>query len=206
MRTSTVLSVAAALAASAFMAQAQVYSVNIVGYVNQVLPEGTVVAVANPLDNGTNDLDSVFGSLDKNSTANFWNGSGFTPATKTATGWNPNTPTPVGSGLFINSKSAITNTYVGQIVVNSGESVTNSLPEGTVVLVGSAIPYAGTLNSPELGLLVLDKNSTINMWNGSGYTPSTKTATDWNPGLTVNVGDGFFVNSKTAVDWVQTAP
>jgi hypothetical protein len=206
MRTSTVLSVAAALAASAFMAQAQVYSVNIVGYVNQVLPAGTQVAVANPLDNGTNDLDSVFGSLDKGSSANFWTGSGFSLATKGATAWAPNNPTPVGTGLFINSKTAITNTYVGQLVVNSGETVTNALPEGAQVLVGSSLPYAGTINTPELGLLALDKGSSANFWTGSGYTLVTKGATAWAPDQAINVGDGFFINSKTAVDWVQTAP
>jgi hypothetical protein len=188
------------------MAQAQVYSVNIVGYVNQVLPAGTQVAVANPLDNGTNDLDSVFGSLDKGSSASFWTGSGFSAATKGATAWAPNNPTPVGSGLFINSKTAVTNTYVGQLVVNSGESVTNALPAGNQVLVGSALPYAGTVNSAEIGLLALDKGSVASFWTGSGYSVSTKGATTWAPDTAINVADGFFINSKTAVDWVQTAP
>jgi hypothetical protein len=188
------------------MAQAQVYSVNIVGYVNQVLPAGTQVAVANPLDNGTNDLDSVFGALDKGSSANFWTGSGFSAATKGADAWTPNNATPVGSGLFINSKTAVTNTYVGQLVVNSGDSVTNALPAGAQVLVGSAIPYAGTINSPEIGLLALDKGSIANFWTGSGYSAATKGADSWTPDTAISVGDGFFINSKTAVDWVQVAP
>jgi hypothetical protein len=207
MRTKTLLTVAA-FAASALVASAQsnVYSVNIVGYVNQVLPAGTQVAVANPLDNGTNDLDSVFGALDKGSTANFWNGSGFTFAQKGGTVWSPNNSTPVGTGLFISSKNAITNTYVGEVVVGPGESVTNSLPAGSQVLVGSAVPFAGTLNTPELGLLQLDKGSTVNFWDGTGYVFSQKGGTVWSPDLSVNVADGFFVNSKAATDWVQTLP
>jgi hypothetical protein len=198
--------VAAALAASAFMAQAQVYSVNIVGYVNQVLPAGSQLAVANPLDNGTNDMDSVFGSLDKGSTAAFWDGAGFTTAAKSATVWSPNNSVPPGVGLFITSKSDITNTYVGQLVVNSGDSITNALPEGQQVLVGSALPYAGTINSPELGLLTLDKGSSAAFWDGSGYVPVAKSATVWSPDQPVGVAEGFFLNSKTATDWVQTAP
>jgi hypothetical protein len=60
MRTKTLLLSAAAMAAGlvSSVAQSNVYSVNVVGYVNQVLPAGTLVAVANPLDNGTNTLDS----------------------------------------------------------------------------------------------------------------------------------------------------
>jgi hypothetical protein len=108
--------------------------------------------------------------------------------------------------LFVNSKTAITNTYVGELVVGPGVSTTNALPAGVQALVGSALPYAGTLNSPEIGLLALDKGSVINQWNGTGYTVSAKSATAWSPDLSVNVADGWFINSKTAKDWVQTAP
>jgi hypothetical protein len=148
----------------------------------------------------------VFGSLDKGSSASFWTGSGFTVSQKGATAWSPNNQVAPGSGLFINSKSAITNTYVGQLVVNSGESVTNALPAGVQALVGSALPYAGTLNTPEIGLLALDKGSSASFWTGSGYNVSQKGATDWSPATAINVADGFFINSKSATDWVQTAP
>ncbi len=52
---------AAALAAGAVssMAQSNVYSLNIVGYVNVPLVTGFNL-IANPLDNGTNDLASLF--------------------------------------------------------------------------------------------------------------------------------------------------
>jgi hypothetical protein len=192
------------------MAQAQVYSVNVVGYVNQVLPAGVQVAVANPLDNGTNDLNSVFGALAKGSSINTWNvGAGsFVGALKTATAWTPNSPAPVGVGLFVNSKSAITNTYVGEVIVGPGESTTNSLPAGLQVLAGSAIPYAGTLNSTNIGLLTLAKGSAINTWNvgSQTYVGALKTATTWTPDTALGVAEGFFVNSKTATNWVQKLP
>jgi hypothetical protein len=203
MRTKT-LCVAAAIAAAAVTAQAQVYSVNIVGYVNQVMPATTLVAVANPLDDGTNTLDTALGGLPAKSTAQFWTGSGFSLATKGTT-WSPNESIPPGKGFFVNSKTAYTNTYVGQLAANSGESVTNALPENQLVMVGSPLPYAGDLNTPELGLLAVPAKSTAQFWNGSGYTLSTKGAT-WSPALPVSVGEGFFLNSKTATNWVQTAP
>jgi hypothetical protein len=138
------------------------------------------------------------------SSAQFWTGSGFTPSTKGAT-WIPDVPIPPGTGFFVNSKTAYTNTYVGQLAANSGESITNALPEGQLVLVGSMLPYAGTMNTPELGLLDVPAKSTAQFWTGSGYTPSSKGAT-WSPDLSVAVGQGFFLNSKTATNWVQTAP
>jgi hypothetical protein len=207
MRTKVLLSLAAfAVSAFAAYAQSNVYSVNVVGFVNRVLPAGTQVAVANPLDNGTNTLNDTFGALAKGSTANFWTGSGFSFASKGSAVWAPNNATPVGTGLFVNSKTPITNTFVGEVIVGPGESTTNALPLGAQVLVGSAIPYAGDLNTPAIGLLTLAKGSTANFWNGTGYTFSSKGSAIWAPALAINVSDGFFLNSKTATNWVQTLP
>jgi hypothetical protein len=208
MRTKVLLSLAAfAVSAFAAYAQSNVYSVNVVGYVNKVLPANTQVAVANPLDNGTNRLDDVFGTLAKNSTASFWNGGGFDVATKTATIWNTNRAVPPGLGLFVLSKTAaVTNTFVGEVVVGPGESTTNVLPLAQV-MVGSAIPYAGTINDTNIGLLGMAKNSTASFWNGGGYNVATKTATIWNTNYPINVADGFFISAKTTpYNWVQTLP
>jgi hypothetical protein len=151
-------------------------------------------------------MNSVFGGLAKQSSAAFWTGSGFTSSAKSATAWSPNNPTPVGAGLFITSKADYTNTYVGEVIVGPGESTTNALPAGAQVLVGSALPYAGTLNTPELGLLTLGKQSSAAFWTGSGYVSSAKSATAWSPDLAIKVADSFFINSKTATNWVQTLP
>jgi hypothetical protein len=204
MRTKVLLSLAAfAVSAFAAYAQSNVYSVNIVGYVNQVLPAGSLVAVANPLDDGTNTLNTALLGVPAKSTAQFWTGSGFSPSTKGTT-WSPDVAIPPGKGFFVNSKTAYTNTYVGEVIVGPGESVTNSLP-AALALVGSPIPYAGSLNSTNIGLLGVPAKSTAQFWTGSGYTPSTK-GTTWSPDLPIAVGQGFFINSKTAYDWVQTLP
>jgi hypothetical protein len=206
MRTKQLLLAAAALAAGLASSQAQttVYSVNIVGYVNQVLPAGQQVCVANPVDNGTNTLDSIMAGVPAKSTAQLWNGSGFTLSTKGST-WSSNFFVPPGVGFFVNSKSAYTNTYVGTVVAAVGGGVTNALPAATLVLAGSPIPYGGTLNSNYLGLLDLPAKSTAQFWNGAGYDLSSK-GTTWSPDRSISVGQGFFINSKTATNWIQTLP
>lgn len=205
MRTKNLLLSAAAVVAGALSVQAQqnVYSVNVVGYVNQVFPAGQLVCIANPLSDGTNTLNTVLPNFPAKSTAQFWTGSGFTPASK-ATTWSPDVSIPPGVGFFVNSKSAYTNTYVGAVSVASGASTTNSLPAGVLVLVGSPVPYAGDLNDTNLNLNLPAKSS-AQFWNGAGYTPSSK-ATTWSPALPVAVGQGFFLNSKSAYNWVQTLP
>jgi hypothetical protein len=112
---------------------------------------------------------------------------------------------PPGLGFFINSSAAFTNTYVGNVAAAPGGSVTNSVPGGSLVLVGSILPYAGTLNDTNLNLNLPNK-STLSMWNGNGFDNSTKQSTGWNPDLPISVGQGFFVNSASAFDWVQTLP
>jgi hypothetical protein len=205
MRTKTLLVTAAALVAglASSVAQSNVYSVNVVGYVNQVYPAGALACIANPLDNGTNTLDTVLAGVPSKSTAQFWTGSGFSTSSKTSV-WAPNTSVPPGLGFFVNSKSAYTNTFVGNVACNVGASVTNALPAGVLVLVGSKIPYAGDINDTNLNL-ALPSKSTAQFWNGSGYTTISRT-TVWAPLQPVAVGQGFFLNSKAAHDWVQTLP
>jgi hypothetical protein len=207
MRTKTILSVAAALAAGVFTTQAQsnVYSVNIVGYVNKELPNNTFVAVANPLDDGTNDLNSTMGALANKSVAQFWNGSGFDSTTKSGGAWAA-MDTPVGLGFFVKSAGDKTNTFVGQVVVGPGESVTNSLPAQTFVMVGSSIPYGGDYNDANLNLNLPNK-SVLQKWTGSGFDSKTRSSGVWpdpNPGL--EVGEGFFLKSASDFDWIQTLP
>jgi hypothetical protein len=207
MRTRTLILSAAALVAgvASSVAQSNVYSVNVVGYVNQVLPAGQQAFIANPLDNGTNDLNSVLGGVPSKSTVSTWNGTSFQVSTKGAAGWTPNASIPPGVGFFVNSKSPWTNTYVGSVVVNAGESITNALPAGVQVAVGSMIPYAGDLNNTNINLN-LPAKSTASLWNGTAYQVSTKGAAGWSPALPLAVGQGFFLNSKAAYDWVQTLP
>ena len=112
---------------------ANVYSQNIVGYVNKVfLGSGQYTLVANPLDNGTNDLVSLLdAALPNKSTVYAWdqtngkyiqvnkNGSG-------AANWTTNLLAPPGTGFFVktpNASGPVTNVFVGQLAggIGSGD-------------------------------------------------------------------------------------
>jgi hypothetical protein len=201
MRTQTLLVAAAALAVGIISSEAQVYS-GVVGYVNIVCSNNVLALVSNPLDNGTNDLNSLVGSLPSKSTVQIWNGGGFTTITKTAT-WNPDPVIPVGTGFFVKSASTLTNTFVGSVDVPIGGTTTNALTQNVLYLVGSTIPYSAGLNDTNLALNTLPSKSTVQIWNGGGFTTITKTAT-WPAGTTNPVAGGFFVKSSATTNWVQT--
>ena len=157
MRTKTLLLACATLALGLATSQAQVYSQNVVGYANVVIPgNGAFSLVANPFDDGngnyaTNLLNSA---LPKKSQYEIWNGAGFVATQKT--GSPPSWPAtasdqlPPGVGFFVQNGSPgslapdLTNTFVGTVIVNASVSVTNSEPIG-FSLQGSPIPYAGNL-------------------------------------------------------------
>ena len=79
MRTKTLLIAAAALAAGVITSQAQpVYSQNVVGYVNQVIPgNGAQSLIVNPLQNTTNGVEQILTGLQGGENILLWSGSGY---------------------------------------------------------------------------------------------------------------------------------
>jgi hypothetical protein len=158
----TLLIAAAALAAGVISSQAQVYSQNIVGYVNVPLPLGSSF-VSVPLDasNGnalTNTIPNT-GQLD-GAVISIYNGHGFTQLTfdsNMPTGFgdasdlNP-APTPVigpGTAFYINNNTGVvlTNVFVGSVhLVTVPGSATNSLPAGNTYA-GSVVPFGGGITT-----------------------------------------------------------
>jgi hypothetical protein len=210
MRTKALLSVAAALAA--ITAQAQVYSVNIVGYVNQATTGGQFHLVQNPLDNGTNTLNSVLPGSPANSQAYVWNGTAYDLAQVGAkTGvWSPDLAIPTGTGFFFKPAANKTNTYVGEVLAAPGETLTNSLTGGIFDLTGALIPYATTNHATDatFGLVGAPANSQLYKWTGTAYSLSSvgaKTGT-WSPGLPIVVGEAVFIKPASNFDWKQTLP
>src|SRR5690348_15250407 len=82
MRTKALLCAAALLAAgvATSMAQSNVYSLNVVGYVNVRMNQGLTM-IANPLDAGNNTVSNVFKNVDPNNhyTILSWDGASFQP-------------------------------------------------------------------------------------------------------------------------------
>lgn len=146
--------VAALLAAGIADSPAQVYSVNIVGYINLPVSSGLNLIV-NQLRSTTDDLDS-FIPVAPDGTVVFR----FDPVSQSysdgvtffgGVGWYPSSGNrndriksiPVGEGFFIHmpgSESTTTITLVGEVVLRS----TNQIPPG-YSLKGSIIPQAGKL-------------------------------------------------------------
>ena len=204
----TLLIATAALAVGVISSQAQpVYSANVVGYVNVVCPAGQFTLVSNPLDNGTNTANDLLAGLPNKSSIQVWNGTGFNSISKGSAGFSPNPALPVGTGFFVKSATLYTNTFVGNVVPNPGNSTTNALPAGAFVLVGSTLPVGGTFNdvgTNTINLIAgLPNKSSVQIWNGSSFINYSKGSAGFSPNPPLSVAQGFFIKSATAADWVQ---
>jgi hypothetical protein len=213
----SMLLAAAALTAGLLSASAQsnVYSVNIVGYVNTVLKGGSAYTlVANPLSAPTNDLVSTIGAVlpNKSQVVVYDAGTGlYTTASKQSGVWNTNLQLPVGQGFFVRNSSTtdITNTFVGNVIIGIPGTNVTALPAG-YTLVGTPVPVGGTLNdlgpnTINLGGVLPNKSQVVVYDSGTGlYTTASKQSGAWNTNLSLSVGQGFFVRSQAATNWTQT--
>ena len=216
MRTQKLLVAAAALVVSAATSMAQVYSQNIVGYINLAIKPGFNL-VANQLNNGagSNSLNVVFpGQPDGASIYTFNPGSGsFTIDISDTGAWvdsvsgNPSTTVVnPGRGFFFYSPSATTNTVtlVGSVQigtntinVNGGFSLLSSATPESYQLTGTNFPAADgfTYYQYSAGTFVqsiFDTGAWVDSISGN---PST---------VRPSVGEGFFMfNPGSATNWVR---
>merc|ERR1712094_69138 len=118
MRTKTLLLTAFVGALGFTAAQAQVYSVNAVGYVNKSIPAGFSI-VANPLNNGDNKVADVFGANPGSLTVYRFGDAGFSINSFDADfeEWDNGDDTiSPGEGFFVlNSGEASNVTFVGEV-------------------------------------------------------------------------------------------
>lgn len=214
MRTKNLLLSAAAIVAGVISAQAQnnVYSVNVVGYVNTpMVGGGKYTAIANPLNAPTNTLGALLSTLPAGSQVLKYDpsisdyvtygkvafGSGWTPADGATASLAP------GEGVLVYvAGSNFTNTFVGEVLQGN---VTNSFAPG-YKLVGNFVPDAGPVNT--LQLTNVPTGSQLLKWDvdlqdfatygkvafGAGWTPSVPT---------LAVGEGFFINASDSFNWVR---
>lgn len=163
MRTKSLLGLAA-LAASALAVQAAtpVYSLNIVGYVNQTIPLGTTLA-ANPLDlDGTNSASSVLNLAPLNDTAatpagtldhitiNQWNGASFVSSYYEA----DFTVNNLGAGFngWATDSGGSAPKAAPVLAPGSAFFVLNTLQVATNTWVGNVKPGPGNTNNAPVGL------------------------------------------------------
>ena len=205
MKTKALLIAAATLAVSAIYSQAQVYSQNIVGYVNIPETGGQFSLEEPPLDldgTGTNNtLATLYPTPTIGDQAYIYSAGAFlsyTYQSKPASHGNPastnwvdgtgavanSTPLNVGQGVFFLPFINKTNTYVGQVM--SGFLTNNYTPAANAfAIVSSVVPIAGgvtaTLNyQPAIN----DTIFTFDGTNYSSFTYSFKPASHGNPAST----------------------
>jgi archaellum component FlaG (FlaF/FlaG flagellin family) len=228
-----VLICAAALAASLASSMAQnVYSLNVVGYVNVTLPHGKFAVIANPLDasmGGTiatgNDMTNLFnintaplianGSKIQqfiSSISDYGSAINYASTTKK---WGSNFSMPPGNSvLYYNNGAADTVvTFTGQ--VPQGTYSVTTLGRGQFTFTGSPIPIGGDVTNsttavgltPANGDTIATFNSAISDWNS--VTKWASTTKKWSSSTTsaggIAPGQGFlyYNNGAAANNWVS---
>lgn len=217
MKNKTLLIAAAALVAGVISSEAQVYSANIVGYVNVPLAGAAAYTlVATPLDDGNgNQSTNLLNGMPVGTSVTTWNGAGYNPPISlTAGGWSGSVSLPPGTAYFVKngkaSSPAYTNVFVGTVGavgLTTGSTMTNALALG-YNLVGSQIAFAGDVTTDANLNLPAAKGSSITTWNGAGYNPPVSYAAGaWSGPVPITPGQGFFMMQKFfGTNWVQTLP
>jgi len=232
MRTKTILLGAAIVAAGALssMAQSNVYSLNVVGYINRTIPGNLKYALlANQLDTGNNVYSNLLQTLPVNSKVLKWTGSGYQIAQRVAfgNGWSPasnslNTLNP-GEAAFVQSPSGspgITNTFVGNVPSLASTGGTNPVYSATFTNTFPAGFWLSADKEPEasdattLGITAAipaaPSGSQVLLFNEGTQTYSISTrvgfGTGWSPATppSLGVAQGFFFNTKNPGTWTHT--
>jgi hypothetical protein len=207
MRTKALI-VAAALAAGLASSMAQnVYSLNVVGYINVTVPANSFALVANQLNTTNNTLAALIPTApDGTQFFKYTTGSGWASSTfdELEPGWLPdgNATMNPGEGGFLknNTASPITITFVGEV---SQGALSNPVPAGYAVR-SSIVPQGGTLT--ELGFPGVDGDQVFKYTPGAGYSSATfdELEPGWLPAEpTIAVGESFFSRKGAATDWVR---
>jgi hypothetical protein len=197
-----------------------VYSVNVVGYINMTLSNSWSL-VSDQLDDGagnkiTNVFSADFGAGKYPVTFYKYNGATYDTLTRvSAAVWtfNPNTvenrqaTLKPGEAIFVRKQFAapISVTFVGE--VKQGDNMTNSIVSPGFELYSPIIPQDGGVRT--IHNLTPPANSVVYAgFNGVSYTTIRNwTGTVWaGAEPQIKVGEGFWLNSRgtAAFDWTRT--
>jgi hypothetical protein len=204
MRTKSLLLTAALVAAGIGVSQAQVYSVNAVGYINVVCPPGYKI-IANQLINSNSTVAALFPNVPGGTTLLKWAGNGFliNQFDPDFLEWNdPNQTLVPGEGTFIFNPTTtnITVTFVGDVPQGN---LTNSLPN-LYSMQSSKVPQAGLLQT-QLGYAPSPGDQVLRYNNGyliHNYDPDFL---EWDAEPSLAVGEGFFLlrNAPGTGQWTR---
>jgi len=206
MRTKTLLLSAVTLVLGIVYSQAQaVYSQNVVGYINQVIPVGFSM-VANQVDydgTGTNNtLAHILPSPPNPIYVYKFTSGAYSMCFYAGNVWLPNADMTLnpGEGVFINNPgpNPITNTFVGTVLQGN---YTNAVPVGYSIqsynfpisgAVSTGLKYPATPG--DYVYTWVSNNFQISFYEGGGIWIANEP--------TINIGQSFFIyHSGTATNW-----
>jgi hypothetical protein len=204
MRTKTLLA-AAILAAgiATSMAQSNVYSLNVVGYVNKTYDAGYHI-IANPLNATNNTVPALFPTPPPFAAVIKFVAGNFTAANTFLFGaWTDQAMTlNPGEGAFLYIPSGnYTNTYVGEVLQGS---LTNALVAG-YNLVGTMVPQQGGITTVHnLQPAAFDAATQWDDPNKTYFSANTFLFGSWQPGEpNIGVAEGFWYSSAGANNWIR---
>jgi len=229
MRTKTLV-LAAALSVAGLatsMAQSNVYSLNVVGYINVSLqngsnPNGTFNMIANQLDLDGTGVNNTFNStLGTNgwvsgTVAYAFAGGGYQASTwnNISKTWGANASVLAalqpGGGIFLKngnpaSAGPTTVTFVGNVLQGN---LSTPVASG-FQLISSKVPQAGTLTALGLPSANIGGNSKSYQWDAvnQAYNP-IRTVNNisklWNVEPNLAVGEAIFLSATTATNWTRS--
>jgi hypothetical protein len=224
MRTKTLLLVAA-LGAAGFataLAQSNVYSLNVVGYVNAPLPASTVgngfAILCNPLNNGGNSLAEIIPTAPADAKVyryvnNSWVSSTYQDDGFGNFAWSSNMVLNPGEGFWVKNTGVATNlTFVGE--VQQGNT-TNAIPSG-FALRGSIVPQQLILWDPlttahgsnDLNYVATADQTVIYLFRNAAYRICSFQDDgfgnlSWSQNPVPQVGEGFWTKESAPKSWVR---
>jgi hypothetical protein len=208
MNSKTLLLLGAIGAVAMASAEAQVYSVNAVGYVNVTVPVGFSM-IANQLKSSNTKISALLPAPPAGTQIfKYVSGTGYVGYTfdDIDNAWLPdgNATLNPGEGAFIknNSAAAFKVTFVGDVPTGT---LTTPLPSGYSI-VSSQVPIGGPVTTA-LSLPGTPGDQVLKYVPGTGYVVSTFDDIDntWLPSVpSVAVGESFFLRRSTAGSWTRT--
>jgi hypothetical protein len=203
MRTKALFVAAATGLAALSTSFAQVYSVNVVGYVNTEMKPGFNL-IANPLSTTSNTIADLLPGIDQMSVFKYVDG-----AYQSANyldllgGWDdPSITLDPGEGafVFLPGDANVTVTFVGEVMEGQ---LSNPLPAG-LSMKSSMVPQTGALSA--LGYVAEDQDSVFQYdADAQGYVTSNylDLLGGWDTGVepVLGVGEAMFLSKAAASSW-----
>lgn len=189
-----------------------VYSVNVVGYINLTL-SNQFSLISCQLDNGAGNLvTNIFTGLPNQTVIYKFNGATYDSLTfvSAAAGWNPPSQRQMtlapGEGVFVKKPTGVATiniTFVGEVM--QGDLVN---PVGLGFDMYSAmVPQQGGIVS--VHNYAPANQDVVYKWAGTGWAGAKTWLTSlnrWNPAgePVLEVGEAVFINSKSVKNWTRT--